>query len=124
MCGNTGLCGTDVGRRLVIFAADVDWAKKTGAKVERFRLAQQPMTFAENATVKSFLERSGQEALPRLPVHGEMARWPAAIQSVPSCRAGPVRIEGVRARRAKRLAVVPLKAVKPVGIARLSSILE
>lgn len=73
MCCNTGVCGTDVDQQLVTFAADVDWAKKSGAKVERFNLAQQPMAFADNATVKSFLERSGQEALPLVLVDGEMA---------------------------------------------------
>lgn len=73
MCCNTGVCGTDVDQQLVNFAADVDWAKQNGAVIERFNLAQQPLVFAQNAQVKSFLERSGQEALPLVLVDGEVA---------------------------------------------------
>lgn len=73
MCCNTGVCGTDVDQQLVNFAADVDWAKQNGVVIERFNLAQQPLVFAQNAQVKSFLERSGQEALPLVLVDGEVA---------------------------------------------------
>lgn len=73
MCCNTGVCGADVDQQLVNFAADVDWAKQNGAVIERFNLAQQPLVFAQNAQVKSFLERSGQEALPLVLVDGEVA---------------------------------------------------
>ena len=87
LCCSTGVCGVEADQALITFAADVDWAKQNGAHVERFNLAQQPMVFAENATVKSFLERSGQEALPvilvdgdialagRYPNRAELARW-------------------------------------------------
>jgi hypothetical protein len=73
MCCNTGVCGVDADQQLVSFAADVDWAKKQGAQIERFNLAQQPMAFAENAVVKSFLERSGAQALPLILLDGEIA---------------------------------------------------
>ncbi|MGZ5029140.1 MAG: arsenite efflux transporter metallochaperone ArsD [Methylobacter sp.] len=73
LCCSTGVCGVDVDQQLVSFSADVDWAKQQGAKIERFNLAQQPMAFAENAVVKSFLERSGAEALPLILVDGEVA---------------------------------------------------
>lgn len=73
MCCNTGVCGVDADQQLVSFAADIDWAKKQGAQIERFNLAQQPMEFAENAVVKSFLERSGQEGLPLILLDGEIA---------------------------------------------------
>ncbi len=73
LCCSTGVCGVEVDQALVSFAADVDWAKQNGAQVERFNLAQQPLAFAENATVKAFLERSGQEALPLILVDGEVA---------------------------------------------------
>lgn len=73
LCCSTGVCGVDVDQQLVSFSADVDWAKQQGAQVERFNLAQQPMAFAENAVVKGFLERSGQEALPLILVDGEFA---------------------------------------------------
>lgn len=87
LCCSTGVCGVDVDQQLVSFSADVDWAKQQGTQIERFNLAQQPMAFAENAVVKGFLERSGQEALPlilvdgefalagRYPNHTELARW-------------------------------------------------
>lgn len=73
LCCRTGVCGADADQALVAFAADVDWAKKNGAQIERFNLAQEPMAFAENATVKGFLERSGQEALPLILVNGDIA---------------------------------------------------
>jgi len=73
LCCSTGVCGVDVDQQLVSFSADVDWAKQNGAQIERFNLAQQPMAFAENAVVKGFLERSGQEALPLILVDGEFA---------------------------------------------------
>ncbi len=81
LCCSTGVCGVDVEQALVSFAADVSWAKENGAKIERFNLAQQPMAFAENASVKGFLERSGQESLPLVLVDGEVAlagRYPQA----------------------------------------------
>ena len=73
LCCNTGVCGVDVDQALVSFSADVDWAKQQDARIERVNLAQQPMAFAENATVKGLLERAGQEALPVTLVDGELA---------------------------------------------------
>lgn len=73
LCCSTGVCGVEVDQALVSFAADVEWAKQNGAQIERFNLAQQPLAFAENETVKSFLKRSGQEALPLILVDGEVA---------------------------------------------------
>ena len=73
LCCSTGVCGVDVDQQLVGSSADVDWAKQNSADIERFNLAQQPMVFAENPVVKSFLERSGAEALPLILVDGEVA---------------------------------------------------
>jgi hypothetical protein len=87
LCCSTGVCGVEADQALISFAADVDWAKQNGARIERFNLAQQPMAFADNAAVKGFVERSGQEALPvvlvdgdialagRYPNRAELARW-------------------------------------------------
>lgn len=83
LCCNTGVCGVDTDQQLVLFAADVDWAKRQGAQIERFNLAQQPLEFAKNTVVKSFLERSGQQALPLILVDGEMAlagRYPTRAE--------------------------------------------
>lgn len=90
-CCSSGVCGADADRELINFSADADWAKQQGAAIERFNLAQQPMAFADNPTVKAFLERSGAEALPlilvdgevalagRYPNRGELARWTGAV---------------------------------------------
>ncbi len=94
MCCSTGVCGVDVDPALVAFAADVDQARRDGVQIERFNLAQQPMAFAENATVKRFLERFGQQALPmtlldgevvlsgRYPSRADLARWAEQAQPV------------------------------------------
>ncbi len=93
LCCSTGVCGVEVDQALVSFAVDVDLAKQNDAQIERFNLAQQPLAFAENQTVKAFLERSGQDALPlilvdgevalagRYPTRTELARWAAITAS-------------------------------------------
>lgn len=83
LCCSSGVCGVDIDQALVAFSADMAWAKQQGAAVERFNLAQQPMVFAGNATVKGFLERSGEEALPLVLVDGEVAlagRYPSRAE--------------------------------------------
>lgn len=92
LCCSSGVCGVDVDQKLVDFAADVDWAKKSGAQIERFNLSQQPMVFAERAVVKSMLERTGEDALPltlvdgevalagRYPTRADLARWAGIVQ--------------------------------------------
>lgn len=105
LCCSTGVCGVEVDQSLVNFSADVAWANTAGAQIERFNLAQQPMAFAQDPTVKRFLERSGHEALPlilvdgevalagRYPSRAELARWagidlPAEATATSSCCAG------------------------------------
>jgi len=83
LCCSTGVCGVEVDQSLVSFSADADWAKQNGAQIERFNLARQPLAFAENPTVKAFLERSGQEALPLVLVDGAVAlagRYPNRME--------------------------------------------
>jgi AhpD family alkylhydroperoxidase len=80
LCCSTGVCGTEVDQALVDFSADVDWAKRNGAQIERFNLAQQPMAFVENAAVQQFLESAGQEGLPLVLLDGEIVlsgRYPS-----------------------------------------------
>lgn len=89
LCCSSGVCGVDVDQQLVDVAADIAWAQQSGAAIERFNLAQQPLAFAENPVVKAFLERSGAEGLPlvladgeialtgRYPNRNELARWAA-----------------------------------------------
>ena len=73
MCCSSGVCGVDVDQALVVFSADIDWAKKNGIDIERFNLSLQPLLFVEDAVVQSFIERSGAEALPLILVNGEIA---------------------------------------------------
>ena len=73
LCCSTGVCGVETDQALINFAADFDWAKQSGAKIERFNLGQEPMKFAENSVVKGYLERSGADALPLVLVDGEIA---------------------------------------------------
>lgn len=73
LCCSTGVCGAEVDQTLVNFSADFAWAKESGAHIERFNLAQQPMAFADSPVVKGFLERSGHDALPLILVDGEIA---------------------------------------------------
>lgn len=87
MCCSTGVCGSDVDQVLVNFSADVQWLKGRGVQIERYNLAQQPMSFVENEKAKAFLEASGAEGLPlllldgetvmagRYPKRAELARW-------------------------------------------------
>ena len=96
LCCSSGVCGQDVDQALVSLAADLDWAKQQGVVVERFNLAQQPMAFVQNGTVKAFLERSGAEALPlvlvdgevalagRYPNRAELARWAGLATATPT----------------------------------------
>jgi hypothetical protein len=80
LCCSTGVCGTDADQALIDFSADMDWAKLKGARIERYNLAKEPTVFAENLTVKGFLERSGSDALPLVLVDGEIAlagRYPS-----------------------------------------------
>jgi len=73
LCCSSGVCGQNVEEGLLQAAADIDWARSQGARIERFNLAQQPLAFAENAVVKGLLDRTGQEALPLSLVDGELA---------------------------------------------------
>jgi hypothetical protein len=73
LCCSTGVCGTDVDQALVTFAADVEWARRQGAAIDRVNLAQDPAAFTANPTVLALLQRSGQSALPVVLVDGEVA---------------------------------------------------
>ena len=100
LCCNSGVCGADVDQSLLNFAADVEWARQKGATVERFNLARQPLSFAENPVVRGFLERSGQDALPvilvdgelalagRYPCRGDLARWASFEQEPKPAQGG------------------------------------
>jgi hypothetical protein len=87
LCCATGVCGVETDQTLIRFAADVEWIRGKGGSVERYNLAQTPLAFVEHPVVRSFLERSGSDALPlvlvddeialagRYPSRPELARW-------------------------------------------------
>lgn len=72
MCCSTGICGAEVNADLVSFAALLGQLAKSGVKVERYNLGQQPMAFAQNAAVKDTLNRDGVEVLPLIYLDGEV----------------------------------------------------
>ncbi|MGB2079326.1 MAG: arsenite efflux transporter metallochaperone ArsD, partial [Vibrio sp.] len=87
LCCSSGVCGVDADQTLIEFSADLDWLKRQGVQVERFNLAQEPMAFAENETVKSFLQTHGADNLPLVlrdelalicgayPTRAQLATW-------------------------------------------------
>ncbi|GKW10817.1 hypothetical protein PEC301899_10990 [Pectobacterium carotovorum subsp. carotovorum] len=54
-----------------IFLLMCNGCKGRGVQVERYKLAQQPMSFVQNEKVKTFLKASGAERLPLLLLDGE-----------------------------------------------------
>lgn len=72
MCCSTGICGPDVDPVLPTFAADLDWLKTQGHRVERYNLAQQPQAFIENKSIHQLLSTAGTECLPIVVIDGEV----------------------------------------------------
>jgi len=87
LCCGTGICGVDVDQQLVTVSADIDWVASIGGVVRRFNLAQEPLAFAQDDTVRRFLHTVGQDGLPvtlvdghtvltgRYPSRAELAKW-------------------------------------------------
>ena len=72
MCCSSGVCGPKVDPVLPRFAGDLEWLKKQGVAVARYNLAQQPLAFAENATVREALEKGDLACLPLILVDGKI----------------------------------------------------
>lgn len=70
LCCNTGVCGEDVDQRLVEFTADLNHLSAQGANIARHNLANDPLAFAAQDSVRSFLEVAGSEGLPLTTVDG------------------------------------------------------
>lgn len=64
MCCSSGVCGPDVDPLLPSFAGMLAQLAGKGVEVKRFNLAQQPLAFAENPTVRNLMEKNGVEVLP------------------------------------------------------------
>jgi arsenite methyltransferase len=73
MCCSTGVCGPDVDPVLPRFAGLLAQLGGAGVKVERYNLAQQPLAFVQNPTVKALLDHDGTDALPAIFIDGELA---------------------------------------------------
>lgn len=101
LCCNTGVCGEDVDQNLVTFTADMAWLLEQGAAITRHNLANDPLAFAHNDAVRSFLEIAGSAGLPlvsvdgvtvatgRYPARAELARW-AGLESPAAVPAGTI----------------------------------
>lgn len=72
MCCATGVCGPDVDPILPRFAGLLAQLSGGGVKVERYNLAQQPLPFVQNPSVKQLLDKEGTEALPAIFIDGEL----------------------------------------------------
>jgi len=72
MCCSAGVCGPTIDPILPQFAGFLHQLKSRGVKIERYNLAQQPMAFVQNATVKAFLDTQGAEKLPLIFIDGEL----------------------------------------------------
>jgi len=72
MCCSSGVCGPKVDPVLPRFAGDLEWLKKQGVKVSRYNLAQEPLAFAENATVRDALEKEDVACLPLILADGKI----------------------------------------------------
>ena len=72
MCCPSGVCGPSIDPILPGFAGFLHQLKTHGVKVERFNLAQQPLAFVQNPTVKAFLDAQGAEKLPLIFIDGEL----------------------------------------------------
>lgn len=70
LCCNTGVCGPDLDPALVGFTADLSFLQEKGVDISRHNLANDPVAFAENETVRAFLQVAGSDGLPLTLVDG------------------------------------------------------
>ena len=70
LCCNTGVCGPDVDQALIDFTADLDYLASRGADIARHNLANDPLAFANDDTVRAFLQVAGSDGLPLTTVDG------------------------------------------------------
>jgi hypothetical protein len=82
MCCSSGVCGPKVDTVLVQFAADLQGFQRQGATVQRYNLAQTPLAFAQNKTVREALA-ADENCLPIVLVDGKTlcsGKYPAAVE--------------------------------------------
>ncbi len=71
MCCSSGVCGPEVDPKLVRFSADLKALELQGVTVTRYNLAQEPMLFAQNPTVRDALQND-QTCLPLILLNGKI----------------------------------------------------
>jgi len=72
MCCASGACGPTAVPAMARFAADLDWLKTQGMRVERYNLSQQPAAFAARPEVTEALTQAGTACLPLILVEGRV----------------------------------------------------
>ena len=72
MCCSSGVCGPSVDPKLPRFAADLDWLRTQGVRVERFNLAHQPQAFVAQEDVKTAIRADPKHALPLVRLNGHI----------------------------------------------------
>ena len=71
MCCSSGVCGPEVDPALLRFSADLDVLKGQGVEVIRHNLAQEPLAFARNETVRAALQED-ERSLPLVLLNGRV----------------------------------------------------
>lgn len=88
MCCATGICGNNVDTKLVTFASDLEWLKKQGIDVVRYGLSFEPNEFVKNETVKTTLQKDGNDSLPIVIADNKLAYkgiYPSREQLAKTC---------------------------------------
>ncbi len=75
MCCSSGVCGPKVDKRLVQFAAALEWLRGQGVQVERYNPSQQYDAFVGNVTVVNTINTQGIQCLPLILVDGVIASY-------------------------------------------------
>ena len=72
MCCSSGVCGPNVDKTLVRFAAALESLRSAGIDVQRYNPTQQHDAFVSNPTVVQTVNERGPECLPLILVDGEI----------------------------------------------------
>ena len=96
LCCNTGVCGPDVDQSLVEFTADLAYLQGREVDIARHNLANDPLAFANDPTVKAFLQTAGSAGLPLVTVNGVTVvtgRYPSRAELERFAGLAPERVE-------------------------------
>ncbi len=71
MCCSSGVCGPEVDPKLIAFSADLKSLEQQGITVTRYNMAQEPMAFVQNDTVRNALQQD-EKCLPLILLNGKI----------------------------------------------------